>query len=93
MVILIPWFLPLLSDAMHFLFGTQDIYTNNTDMTIGLSAFHTAFNLLHSLLLMYFPKWLIGLASLGLKKMEMNPAVPRKILKSKYSTTPVTCLK
>lgn len=68
MVILIPWFLPLLSDAMHFLFGTQDIYTNNTDMTIGLSAFHTAFNLLNSLLLMYFPKWLIGLASLGLKK-------------------------
>ncbi len=68
MVILLPWFLPGLSALMTFLFGTEDIYMNAMDMTIGLSAFHTAFNLINSLILINFTGWLVKIASIGLYK-------------------------
>lgn len=65
MVLLIPWFLPLLSSTLTYLFGTSDIYNNNLDMTIGLSAFHTAFNVINALILINVNGWLAKLASTG----------------------------
>lgn len=70
MVILIPWFLPILSSALTFLFGTSDIYNNNLDMTIGLSAFHTAFNFINAMLLININGWLTKLASAGISKED-----------------------
>jgi phosphate:Na+ symporter len=66
MVVVLPWFLPFLSSSLRFLFGTQDIYNNALDMTIGLSAFHTAFNLINALILMNFTGWLTRVASIGI---------------------------
>lgn len=54
MVVMLPWFLPWLSDVFLILFGKADIFSNPLDMTIGLSAFHTTFNLLNALLLIWF---------------------------------------
>ncbi len=65
MVLILPWFLPLLSSFLNFGFGTVDIYNNPLDMTIGLSAFHTAFNLINSLILINFIFPLSKLASIG----------------------------
>ncbi len=63
MVIILPYFLPWLSSFLAFMLGTEDIYKNPLDMTIGLSAFHTAFNLINGLILIHFPGWLTRLAS------------------------------
>ncbi|MBK8624055.1 MAG: Na/Pi cotransporter family protein [Saprospiraceae bacterium] len=65
MVVLLPWFLPLLSSFLTFLFGTEDIYKDALDMTIGLSAFHTAFNFINALLLINVNGWLARIASIG----------------------------
>jgi len=61
MVILLPLFLPLLSDFLQML-GLQDPFTSADDMPIGLSAFHTAFNLLNVIIMLGFVKWLVKMA-------------------------------
>lgn len=71
MVVILPSFLPILSSSLSFVFGTDDIYKNPLDMTIGLSAFHTAFNLLNALVLINFDGWLTSLAALGLKNKKV----------------------
>lgn len=67
MIMILPWFLPILSSFLSFVVGTDDIYTNHLDMTIGLSAFHSAFNLINSLIFINFISGLTKLASLGLR--------------------------
>ncbi len=61
MVILLPVFLPLLSEFLQML-GLSDPFTNADDMPIGLSAFHTAFNLLNVIIMLGFVKWLVKMA-------------------------------
>lgn len=61
MVILLPLFLPLLSEFLQVL-GLQDPFTNADDMPIGLSAFHTAFNLLNVIIMLGFVKLLVRAA-------------------------------
>ncbi len=61
MVILLPAFLPLLSEFLQTL-GLSDPFTNADDMPIGLSAFHTAFNLLNVIIMLGFVKWLVKMA-------------------------------
>jgi phosphate:Na+ symporter len=78
MVVLIPWFLPLLSSFLTFLFGTDDIYKDALDMTIGLSAFHTAFNLINALLLINFNGWLTKIASWGIPPEDDLSIAKRK---------------
>ncbi|MBK9733554.1 MAG: Na/Pi cotransporter family protein [Saprospiraceae bacterium] len=70
MVLVLPWFLTLLSTTINFVFGVEDIFRNPVDMTIGLSAFHTAFNLINALILINFSPWLIKIAGLGLVGAE-----------------------
>lgn len=63
MVLMLPLFLPWLSTLFTFLFGIKDIFSDPLDMTIGLSAFHTVFNLINALLLLWWTPWLEKLAS------------------------------
>jgi len=59
MVILLPVYLPILSEFMQNVFGIADPYTDANDMPLGLSAFHTAFNLTNVVLLIGFVPWLV----------------------------------
>jgi phosphate:Na+ symporter len=61
MVILLPYFLPALGNFLQTL-GLSDPFTNADDMPIGLSAFHTAFNLLNVIIMLGFVKWLVKAA-------------------------------
>ena len=61
MVILLPYFLPMLGGFLQTL-GLSDPFTNADDMPIGLSAFHTAFNLLNVIIMLGFVKWLVKMA-------------------------------
>lgn len=63
MVIILPWFLPLLSDFLMFAFGMGDLYRNTLDMTLGLSAFHTVFNLVNALIFINATEWLTQISS------------------------------
>ena len=66
MVILLPLFLPLLADLLQML-GLNDPFTDAEDMPIGLSAFHTAFNLLNVIIMLGFVKWLVKTAIWSVK--------------------------
>lgn len=62
MVIILPVFLPLLSGLAQRFLGISDPYTNASDMPIGLSAFHTVFNLLNVLIMIGFVNTLVKVA-------------------------------
>jgi len=61
MVILLPFFLPALGSLLQSL-GLSDPFTSAEDMPIGLSAFHTAFNLLNVIIMLGFVKYLVKAA-------------------------------
>ncbi|MFT4532774.1 MAG: phosphate:Na+ symporter [Saprospiraceae bacterium] len=61
MVILLPVFLTGLTTILESL-GMGNPITNAEDMPIGLSAFHTAFNLLNVIIMLGFVKWLVKVA-------------------------------
>ena len=61
MVILLPYFLPFLSNVLMML-GLSDPFVNAEDMPIGLSAFHTAFNLTNVIIMLGFVKVLVRAA-------------------------------
>jgi phosphate:Na+ symporter len=67
MVIILPFFLPLLSEFLQIL-GLSDPFTHPDDMPIGLSAFHTAFNLLNVIIMLGFVKWLVKMAIWSVKE-------------------------
>lgn len=61
MVILLPVFLTGLTSFLESV-GMGNPIKNPGDMPIGLSAFHTAFNLLNVLIMLGFVKWLVKVA-------------------------------
>ena len=61
MVILLPYFLPALGAFLQTL-GLSDPFTSAADMPIGLSAFHTTFNVLNVIIMLGFVKWLVKAA-------------------------------
>ena len=61
MVILLPYFLPALGTFLQTL-GLSDPFTSAADMPIGLSAFHTTFNVLNVIIMLGFVKWLVKAA-------------------------------
>jgi phosphate:Na+ symporter len=79
MVTILPYFLPLLSSMLTFLFSTEDIYKDPLDMTIGLSAFHTAFNVINGLILIHFPGLLTRIASFKLRSEDKNESISKFI--------------
>jgi len=62
MVFALPYFLPALSTVVQSIFGIADPFTNAADMPIGLSAFHTAFNLINVMVMLLFVPWLVKVA-------------------------------
>lgn len=61
MVIILPYFLPVLSNVSQSIFGLTDPYQAE-GMPIGLSAFHTVFNLLNVIIMIGFVKKLVKVA-------------------------------
>jgi len=70
MVILMPVFLPMLSNFMQSTFGLADPFTDATAMPLALSGFHTAFNLANVLMLLAFVPWLVKVATWSIKDKE-----------------------
>ncbi len=62
MVLLMPFFLEGLTTVLKNISPSFDPYTNPDDMTIGLSTFHTAFNIINVVLLIGFIPYLAKLA-------------------------------
>lgn len=69
MVILLPYILPILSNFLMTL-GLSDPFSNAVDMPIGLSAFHTAFNLLNVIIMLGFVKFLVDAAIWSVPEVE-----------------------
>ena len=69
MVILLPYFLPLLSSVGQNFLGMSDPYQAN-GMPIGLSAFHTAFNLLNVIIMIGFVNTLVKVAIWSVPEKE-----------------------
>lgn len=70
MVIMMPFVLPMLSNILQNNFGIGDPFTSPSDMPIGLSAFHTFFNLTNVILLIGFVPWLVKGAIWSVKPKE-----------------------
>jgi len=69
MVIILPYFLPFLSSFIQTFMGASDPYLA-TGMPIGLSAFHTAFNLINVIIMLFFVKFLVKTAVRTVKGTE-----------------------
>jgi len=70
MVILMPVLLPILANFVESVFGIGNPMTSAEDMPIGLSAFHTFFNLTNVLLLLGFVPLLVKAAIWSVKAVE-----------------------
>ncbi len=70
MVILMPVVLPFLSSFLQKYMGIADPYTTAADMPIGLSAFHTFFNLTNVILLIGFVPLIVRLAIMSVPEKE-----------------------
>ncbi len=62
MIFLMPVFLKSLTSGVQYFSPGFDPFNNPDDMPIGLSSFHTAFNILNVVLLVGFIPWLVKLA-------------------------------
>lgn len=67
MVLLLPWFLPLMLQVLEHFFHIQNAYTNSTSLAIALAAFHTCFNTLNVCLMLPLIPWLVKIASYTVK--------------------------
>lgn len=65
MVLALPWVLDGLSVVLNHLFGIRDIAHNPIDMTLGLAAFHSIFNIIQAMWLIHFIPMLSRLAYLS----------------------------
>jgi phosphate:Na+ symporter len=83
MVLMLPIFLPWLSASFTFLFGMKDIFNDPLDMTIGMSAFHTAFNLINALLLIWWTPLLEKLASAVLPS-DTGPVSETRAMENRF---------
>ncbi|MEE9374580.1 MAG: Na/Pi cotransporter family protein, partial [Saprospiraceae bacterium] len=67
MIILMPYILPMLANFLQSAFGMNNPMTSPEDMPIGLSAFHTFFNLTNVLLMLGFVPLLVKAAIWSVK--------------------------
>lgn len=91
MVIILPWFLPVLLNVMEgisgwFGFNVGDPYANGADMPIALSGFHTAFNLTNVILLLGFVPWLVKAAIWSVKQKEDEDDIKIKFINNFIGT-------
>lgn len=91
MVIILPYFLPVLLSGMAmvsgwFGFTVGDPYNNAGDIPIALSGFHTAFNLVNVILLLGFVPWLVKAAIWSVKQKEDEDDVKIKFISNSIRT-------
>ena len=70
MVIVLPWFLPLLSDFVRPILGIGDPYSSPEAIPMALAAFHTSFNAINVCLVLPFVPWLVKAATYTVKEKE-----------------------
>lgn len=82
MVIILPFFLPILGRFMQHWLGIGDPFTNPDAMPLGLSGFHTAFNALNVIIMLGFVPLLVRIAiwSVPTKKDEDDDEVKLKFI-------------
>lgn len=86
MVILMPYFLPFLSNFAQTYLGIADPLTNASAMPIGLSAFHTAFNFTNVLIMLAFVPWLVRVARATVPDGEDHDEVKLKYISTNILT-------
>lgn len=77
MVVVLPWFLVALSNFLQYL-GQGDPFASAEAMPIGLSAFHTAFNIINVVVLVGFIPFLVKIStkfSRGGKEEDEEPSL------------------
>jgi phosphate:Na+ symporter len=74
MVIVLPWFLPVLSDTMQGLFPSffGDPYLDAAAIPLSLAAFHTAFNTINVCLILPFVPLLVRAATYTVKDTDSD---------------------
>ncbi|MCH2023643.1 MAG: Na/Pi cotransporter family protein [Saprospiraceae bacterium] len=72
MVLLLPWFLPVLSSGCEAIMGIDT--TSKNDIPLALAAFHTSFNTINVLIMLVFVPWLVKVATLSVKEKESEKA-------------------
>ncbi|MFT5511952.1 MAG: phosphate:Na+ symporter [Bacteroidia bacterium] len=77
MVILLPFFLPILSNGMMSI-GFEDPMSKE-GMAMGLSAFHTSFNMLNVLIMIGFVPWLVKVATKTVKEKVDEDEINSKL--------------
>jgi phosphate:Na+ symporter len=78
MVIILPFFLPIMSKLLTGTFGFDDPYSSG-GMAMGLSAFHTSFNTLNVLIMLAFVPWLVRVATKTVKEKEDEDEINSKL--------------
>lgn len=74
MVIVLPWFLPLLSNFVQPILGIGDPYASPEAIPMALAAFHTSFNAINVCLVLPFVPWLVKAATYTVKAKDDDTA-------------------
>lgn len=72
MVLILPWFLPLLSNFVQPILGIGDPYSSPAAIPMALAAFHTSFNAINVCLVLPFVPWLVKVAMYTVKDQKDN---------------------
>ena len=82
MVILLPWFLPVLSDTMQSVFPSffGNPYVDAAAIPLSLAAFHTAFNIINVCLILPFVPLLVRAATYTVKDKEEDDTEKLKFI-------------
>ncbi len=87
MVILLPFFLPIVANTTQAILGISDPYINARDMPIALSAFHTAFNISNMIIMLGFVNALVKIAKWTLPDRPSDEDEDRlKFINTTYRT-------
>jgi phosphate:Na+ symporter len=84
MVILLPYYLPVLASMTEQLMGIDS--TKAADIPLVLAAFHTTFNILNVLIMLAFVPWLVKVATLSVKDEEEEDEERLKFINNRAIT-------
>lgn len=88
MVIILPWFLPVLSNFVRPILGIGDPYSSPEAIPMALAAFHTSFNAINVCLVLPFVPWLVKAATYTVKEKDDESTVFKLQFISSESISP-----
>lgn len=88
MFLVLPIFLVFLDNGLQSIFYSQSAFSNSANTPIALSAFHTVFNVLNTLILIIPINWLVGLAVKTVKSKGEEDEIRRLSYIDSYFSTP-----